>query len=74
MELLKQEYETKLQSVVQTSLKNDQTENEKLQKETEITERIKSIKGILIGGERANDTQLKEKRFKKKLASQKKIG
>lgn len=74
MEQLKQEYETKLQNVVQSSLKNDQTETEKLQKETEITERIKSIKDILIGGERANDTQLKEKRYKKKLASQKKIG
>lgn len=36
----------------------------------EVTERIQLIKKSLIGGEKANDEQLKEKRIKKKLAAQ----
>ncbi|KFB41341.1 AGAP003323-PA-like protein [Anopheles sinensis] len=39
----------------------------------EIYERIKQIKDALIGGERANDIQLKEKRYRNKLASEKRI-
>lgn len=39
----------------------------------EITERIKIIKNSLIGGEKANDEKLKEKRFKKKIAAQNRI-
>lgn len=38
-------------------------------KEPEITERINLIKNQLIGGEKADDEQLKEKRIKKKLAA-----
>ncbi|XP_050079203.1 kinesin-like protein KIF17 [Anopheles maculipalpis] len=39
----------------------------------EIYDRIKQIKDALIGGERANDIQLKEKRYRNKLASEKRI-
>lgn len=84
MEELKREYEEKLQKVTGsakstenlkstvTILENDITSNEQ-KSEIKLTDRIKSIKDILIGGERANDTQLKEKHFKKKLAAQKKL-
>ncbi|XP_058062945.1 osmotic avoidance abnormal protein 3 [Anopheles bellator] len=39
----------------------------------EIYDRIKQIKDALVGGERANDIQLKEKRYRNKLASEKRI-
>ncbi|XP_055613554.1 kinesin-like protein KIF17 [Uranotaenia lowii] len=39
----------------------------------EIYGRIKEIKDALIGGERANDVQLKEKRYRNKLASEKRL-
>ncbi|XP_019933120.3 kinesin-like protein KIF17 [Aedes albopictus] len=39
----------------------------------EIYNRIKQIKDALIGGERANDIQLKEKRYRNKLASEKRL-
>ncbi|XP_052862994.1 osmotic avoidance abnormal protein 3 [Anopheles cruzii] len=39
----------------------------------EIYGRIKQIKDALVGGERANDIQLKEKRYRNKLASEKRI-
>lgn len=39
----------------------------------EIYNRIKEIKDALIGGERANDIQLKEKRYRSKLASEKRL-
>jgi kinesin family protein 3/17 len=77
MNELKREYEEKLQEVaesVKTSESNvNVTASDDPKDETKITDRIKSIKDILIGGERANDTQLKEKRYKKKLAAQKKL-
>ncbi|KAG5682296.1 hypothetical protein PVAND_011656 [Polypedilum vanderplanki] len=77
MEKLKKEYEEKLKEVTE-SMKNthsQKTENITSNNESDIKiiDRIKTIKDILIGGERANDTQLKEKRFKKKLAAQKKL-
>ncbi|EAT45888.1 AAEL002877-PA, partial [Aedes aegypti] len=39
----------------------------------EIYNRIKQIKDALIGGERVNDIQLKEKRYRNKLASEKRL-
>ncbi|CAO1400372.1 unnamed protein product [Diamesa serratosioi] len=72
MKELKQEYELKLLNVKEITA-NTEPSLKEVQDETKITERIKSIKDILIGGERANDTQLKEKRFKKNLAAQKKL-
>ena len=74
MEGLKREYEEKL-SEVTNSAKNAQGVDTKIndKEDVEIKDRIKSIKDILIGGERANDTQLKEKRFKKKQAAQKRL-
>jgi kinesin family member 17 len=72
MEELKREYEKKLSEVSKSDETKRSIENSSKHDE-KITERIKSSKDILIGGERANDTQLKEKRFKKKLAAQKKI-
>lgn len=76
MNELKREYEEKLQEVsesVKTSETIVKVSTEEPKDDTTITDRIKSIKDILIGGERANDTQLKEKRYKKKLAAQKKL-
>jgi kinesin family protein 3/17 len=87
MQELKREYEAKLQNVTENvqatsepkksvsrvTIVEDITDDDGKKDEVKINNRIKSIKDILIGGERANDTQLKEKRFKKKLASQKKL-
>lgn len=75
MEELKREYKEKLSEVHETAMQPEQiiVKNDEIKDDAQITDRIKSIKDILIGGERANDTQLKEKRFKKKLAAQKKI-
>lgn len=75
MEELKREYKEKLSEVHETAMQPEQIilKNDEIKDDAQITDRIKSIKDILIGGERANDTQLKEKRFKKKLAAQKKI-
>jgi hypothetical protein len=75
---LKREYEQKLRDVNETERVADNNNGGNNQStvnnsDTKITDRIKTIKDILIGGERANDTQLKEKRFKKKLAAQKKL-
>lgn len=61
---LKKEYEEKLRLMENNVVVNEGGE--------EIRERIKSIKDILIGGEKANDSQLKEKRYKKKMIAQKK--
>lgn len=69
---LKKEFEEKLYEVTE-NVKTTENAKVEAKDETKITERIKSIKDILIGGERANDTQLKEKRYKKKLAAQKKL-
>jgi len=68
---LKQEYEEKLANVTEVADTIKYSAGPRSEKK--ITERIKSLKDILIGGERANDTQLKEKRYKKKLAAQKKL-
>lgn len=76
MNELKREYEEKLQEVsdnVKTNEINVKSSSNDQKNDDKITDRIKSIKDILIGGERANDTQLKEKRYKKKLAAQKKL-
>jgi kinesin family member 17 len=77
---LKREYEEKLSVVSANAKQSDQElkiineSNNEGGGDEKINDRIKSIKDILIGGERANDTQLKEKHYKKKLAAQKKIG
>lgn len=75
MSELKREYEDKLQEVSENVRASESIvkASDGLNDDCKITDRIKSIKDILIGGERANDTQLKEKRFKKKLAAQKKL-
>lgn len=73
MEELKHEYELKLKEVTEKPNLTEVPVKTDFKEEIDITDRIKSIKDILIGGERANDTQLKEKRYKKKLAAQKKL-
>lgn len=75
MNELKREYEEKLHEVTESVRISESIVHvsEDPKDDTKITDRIKSIKDILIGGERANDTQLKEKRYKKKLAAQKKL-
>lgn len=52
-------------------LENNQQQKEMTEpiENCEVTERIKIIKNSLIGGEKANDEQLKEKRIKKKIAA-----
>jgi kinesin family member 17 len=72
MNELKREYEEKLQDVSMESANKIQSKSTAAD-EDNINERIKSFNDILIGGERANDSQLKEKRLKKKLAAQKKL-
>lgn len=73
MNELKREYEEKLHEVAESVQSNEIRSSDGSKDDATITDRIKSIKDILIGGERVNDTQLKEKRFKKKLAAQKKL-
>lgn len=73
MNELKREYEEKLHEVTVSVKKSENIVKDVPKDEIKISERLKSIKDILIGGERANDTQLKEKRFKMKLAAQKKL-
>lgn len=70
---LKREYEEKLTEVTSNAKIVDDISISHAKDDAQINDRLKSIKDILIGGERANDTQLKEKRFKKKLAAQKKL-
>lgn len=71
---MKREYEEKLLEVTESVKKSENIHViEDPKDEIKISEKIKSIKDILIGGERANDTQLKEKRYKMKLAAQKKL-
>ncbi|XP_055531112.1 kinesin-like protein KIF17 [Wyeomyia smithii] len=74
IEKIKSYYEGQMQQMVS---KND---TEKMPAQTaavmdkqDIYDRIKQIKDALIGGERANDVQLKEKRYRNKLASQKRL-
>lgn len=69
IEVLKAHYEKQLELLAK---KQDQNNNQPVSNE-EIMNRIESIKATLIGGERANDLQLKEKRYKKKLAAQRKL-
>lgn len=74
MAALKREYEEKLSEVTTNAkIVEDNISISHVKDDAQINDRLKSIKDILIGGERANDTQLKEKRFKKKLAAQKKL-
>lgn len=75
MNELKREYEEKLHDVSKESANKTQQSAIRItaSDEDNINERIKSFNDILIGGERANDSQLKEKRLKKKLAAQKKL-
>jgi len=72
MENLKQHYEKQLKSLVHQSRPTSEakdaghTDAMNGMEKREISNRIKEIKNALIGGERANDIKLKEKRNKKK--------
>lgn len=59
---LKKEYEEKLRNMEKGATEGGEV----------IQDRIKSIKDILVGGEKANDHQLKEKQFKKKMIAKNK--
>lgn len=39
----------------------------------EVVEKIKALKSSLVGGENANNTQLKEKRIRKKIAAEQRL-
>uniref|UniRef100_A0AAG5CSA7 Kinesin-like protein n=1 Tax=Anopheles atroparvus TaxID=41427 RepID=A0AAG5CSA7_ANOAO len=76
IEKIKTYYEQQMQHLASKKLaEREQEPSVKLpsQDRKEIYERIKQIKDALIGGERANDIQLKEKRYRNKLASEKRI-
>ncbi|XP_053699464.1 osmotic avoidance abnormal protein 3 [Sabethes cyaneus] len=73
IEKIKSFYEGQMQQMI---LKNDTekpTQTTTVVEKQEIYDRIKQIKDALIGGERANDVQLKEKRYRNKLASEKRL-
>lgn len=82
MEELKQNYEEQLMQLKSQSKELDTGRNKSSEQELvngnkilqlEACKRIEMIKQALIGGERANDTQLKEKRQKKKLDAQRRL-
>uniref|UniRef100_A0A182Q0I7 Kinesin-like protein n=1 Tax=Anopheles farauti TaxID=69004 RepID=A0A182Q0I7_9DIPT len=78
IEKIKAYYEQQMQLLTSKKLSDDEKEFATPGLSTthdrkEIYDRIKQIKDALIGGERANDIQLKEKRYRNKLASEKRI-
>uniref|UniRef100_A0A182NL95 Kinesin-like protein n=1 Tax=Anopheles dirus TaxID=7168 RepID=A0A182NL95_9DIPT len=79
IEKIKAYYEQQMQLLTSKKLSDDEKEftaagfGTTSQDRKEIYDRIKQIKDALIGGERANDIQLKEKRYRNKLASEKRI-
>ncbi|XP_055922428.1 osmotic avoidance abnormal protein 3 isoform X2 [Eupeodes corollae] len=82
MERLKTHYDNQLKDLTRVETNNNILELSNLNEprlsissasneiQLEVQNRIEMIKKALIGGERANDIQLKEKRHKKKLAAQ----
>lgn len=74
IEKLKTHYEKQFETLVkrQEDAAKDHNNNVPVRQE-EILSRIEQIKASLLGGERANDLQLKEKRYRKKLAAQRKL-
>lgn len=82
IEKLKQNYEEQLMTLKPQNTENvlSKTTEEHQQQvsdnkilQMEACKRIEMIKQALIGGERANDTQLKEKRQKKKIDAQRRL-
>lgn len=75
IEKLKSHYEKQFELFLKKQEQSkDQNNNLKVPvSQEEILSRIESIKASLIGGERANDLQLKEKRYRKKMAAQRKL-
>ncbi|XP_044742970.1 kinesin-like protein KIF17 [Chrysoperla carnea] len=66
---LKTQYENNLAKVNQEMKENEV----KIVPKEEIMKRLQAIKASIIGGEKANDEKLKEKRKRKKLAAEKKL-
>ncbi|KNC26092.1 hypothetical protein FF38_05405 [Lucilia cuprina] len=82
MEQLKQSYEEQLMLLKPQSKELESRENNSTNQQLtsgnkilqlEACKRIEMIKQALIGGERANDTQLKERRQRKKLDAQRRL-
>lgn len=75
VEKLKAHYEKQFEMLAkkQEEVKDQNNNLKSPVSQAEILSRIESIKASLIGGERANDLQLKEKRYKKKMAAQRKL-
>ncbi|XP_050100574.1 osmotic avoidance abnormal protein 3 [Anopheles aquasalis] len=78
IEKIKSYYEQQMQhltskKLVEASENREPTNGISSGNRKEIYERIKQIKDALVGGERANDIQLKEKRYRNKRASEKRI-
>lgn len=66
IEAIKSDYQKNLR------LLNEETETKKgICSEEEILKRIETLKAAMIGGEKANDKELSERRRKKKLAAEK---
>ncbi|XP_058813246.1 osmotic avoidance abnormal protein 3 [Topomyia yanbarensis] len=73
IEKIKSYYEGQMQQLVSKRDTEKALEPAAPVDKQEIYDRIKLIKDALIGGERANDVQLKEKRYRNKLASEKRL-
>lgn len=65
MEKLKAHYEEKISAL--------NTKANKLPQNNEVINKIQALKSSLVGGECANNTQLKEKRRRKKLAAEQRM-
>lgn len=68
MEKLKSHYEQQIKDLAAT--KTDENDEDTSGQKEEVINKIKMLKSALVGGECANDTQLKEKRRRKKLAAE----
>ncbi|XP_030747526.1 osmotic avoidance abnormal protein 3 isoform X2 [Sitophilus oryzae] len=67
IELIKQEYEENIKKLNEEIKENQKKE---ICSKEEIVKRIETLKKALIGGEKANDKELSERRLKKKMAAE----
>lgn len=68
IETIKKEYEENIERLNEQS----NVQHKTVSKE-EILKRIEALKAVMIGGEKANDKELSERRKKKKLASERRL-
>lgn len=76
MAKLRQHYEDQLKALSQAqelNNNNNETRNRNIRETEVVASKVAALKGDLIGGERVNDFQLKEKHKKKKIAAEKRL-